>query len=55
MNLAHRRYCKYYFISLGFSTKAFRVLSMTFNEDYTITLQLVEHQDSIIHLQQRVR
>ena len=32
--------------SVGFSTKAFRVLSMTFNEDYTITLQLVEHQDS---------
>ena len=32
--------------SVGFTTKAFRVLSMTFNEDYTITLQLVEHQDS---------
>jgi predicted phage tail protein len=32
--------------SLGFSAKAFRVLQMTFNEDYTITLQLVEHQDS---------
>ena len=32
--------------SLGFSTKAFRVIQMTFNEDYTITLQLVEHQDS---------
>ena len=32
--------------SLGFSNKAFRVLSMVFNEDYTITLNLVEHQDS---------
>ena len=32
--------------SLGFSTKAFRVIQMTFNDDYTITLQLVEHQDS---------
>ena len=32
--------------SLGFSSKAFRVLSMTFNEDYTISLNLVEHQDS---------
>ena len=32
--------------SLGFSTKAFRVIQMTFNEDYTINLQLVEHQDS---------
>ena len=32
--------------SLGFSSKAFRVIQMTFNEDYTITLQLVEHQDS---------
>ena len=32
--------------SVGFSTKAFRVLSMTFNADYTISLQLVEHQDS---------
>ena len=32
--------------SLGFSSKAFRVLSMTFNEDYTIELNLVEHQDS---------
>ena len=32
--------------SVGFTTKAFRVLSMTFNEDYTISLQLVEHQDS---------
>ena len=32
--------------SLGFSNKAFRVLSMIFNEDYTISLNLVEHQDS---------
>ncbi len=32
--------------SLGFSNKAFRVLSMVFNEDYTISLTLVEHQDS---------
>ena len=32
--------------SLGFSSKAFRVLSMVFNEDYTIALTLVEHQDS---------
>ena len=27
--------------SLGFSSKAFRVLSMTFNEDYTINLNLI--------------
>jgi hypothetical protein len=32
--------------SLGFSSKAFRVLSMSFNEDYTIGLDLIEHQDS---------
>ena len=32
--------------SLGFSNKAFRVLSIIFNEDYTISLTLVEHQDS---------
>ena len=32
--------------SLGFSAKNFRVVSMTFNEDYTVTLSLVEHQDS---------
>jgi len=32
--------------SLGFSSKNFRVLSMNFNEDYTITLNLIEHQDS---------
>ena len=32
--------------SLGFTNKAFRVLSMVFNEDYTISLTLVEHQDS---------
>ncbi len=30
--------------SLGFSAKPFRVLSMTFNEDYTISLALVEYQ-----------
>ncbi len=32
--------------SLGFSSKAFRVLSMSFNEDYTISLSLVEYQAS---------
>jgi hypothetical protein len=32
--------------SLGFTNKAFRVLSMTFNEDYTINLNLVEYQAS---------
>ena len=32
--------------SLGFSSKAFRVLSMSFNEDYTIGLDLIEHQNS---------
>ena len=32
--------------SLGFSSKNFRVLSMNFNEDYTITLNLIEHQNS---------
>lgn len=32
--------------SLGFSAKNFRVLSITFNEDYTISLNLVEHQNS---------
>ena len=32
--------------SLGFSAKPFRVLSMTFNEDFTVGLNLVEHQDS---------
>ncbi len=32
--------------SLGFSAKAFRVIEMVFNADYTITLSLVEHQDS---------
>jgi len=32
--------------SLGFSSKAFRVLSMSFNEDYTISLALVEYQAS---------
>ena len=38
--------CNVSLSSLGFSNKAFRILQMTFNEDYTITLQLVEHQDS---------
>ncbi len=32
--------------SLGFSAKPFRVLSMTFNEDFTVGLGLVEHQDA---------
>ena len=32
--------------SLGFSAKNFRVLAMSFNEDFTITLDLIEHQDS---------
>ena len=32
--------------SLGFSSKAFRVMNMTFNEDFTVKLMLVEHQDS---------
>jgi len=32
--------------SLGFSSKNFRVLEVTFNEDFTIGLGLVEHQDS---------
>ena len=32
--------------SLGFSSKSFRVLSMTFREDYTIDLNLVEYQAS---------
>ena len=32
--------------SLGFSAKAFRVLGITFNEDYTIALTLVEYQAS---------
>ena len=32
--------------SLGFSAKAFRVMNMTFNEDFTVKLMLVEHQDS---------
>jgi hypothetical protein len=32
--------------SLGFSSKPFRVLGISFNEDYTIGLSLVEHQDS---------
>ena len=32
--------------SLGFSAKNFRVLGLTFNEDYTIGLSLLEHQDT---------
>jgi len=32
--------------SLGFSAKPFRVMGITFNEDFTIGLSLVEHQDS---------
>jgi hypothetical protein len=32
--------------SLGFSDKPFRVLGITFNEDFTVGLSLVEHQDS---------
>ena len=32
--------------SLGFSSKPFRVMGITFNEDFTIGLSLVEHQDS---------
>ena len=32
--------------SLGFSSKTFRVLSMTFNEDFTIGLSLIEYQAS---------
>jgi hypothetical protein len=32
--------------SLGFSAKPFRVLSLTFNEDFTVGLNLVEHQNS---------
>ena len=41
--------------SLGFSSKSFRVLSMTFREDYTIDLNLVEYQASHYTLQQKVR
>ena len=32
--------------SLGFSAKPFRVLGISFNEDYSIGLSLIEHQDS---------
>jgi hypothetical protein len=32
--------------SLGFSAKNFRVNSITFNEDFTVGLNLIEHQDS---------
>ena len=38
--------CNVSLSSLGFSNKAFRVLSMTFREDYTIDLNLVEYQAS---------
>jgi hypothetical protein len=33
--------------SLGFSAKPFRVLSLTFNEDFTIGLNLVEYQNTL--------
>jgi len=32
--------------SVGFSAKAFRVNSMSFNEDFTVGLNLIEHQNS---------
>jgi len=32
--------------SIGFSAKPFRILGMTFNQDFTVSLTLVEHQDS---------
>ena len=32
--------------SIGFSAKPFRVIGITFNEDFTIGLSLVEHQNS---------
>jgi hypothetical protein len=32
--------------SIGFSAKAFRVNSMSFNEDFTVGLNLIEHQNS---------
>jgi hypothetical protein len=32
--------------SIGFSAKAFRVLAIKFNPDYTLGLDLVEHQDA---------
>ena len=32
--------------SLGFSSKAFRVNSISFNEDFTVGLNLIEHQNS---------
>ena len=32
--------------SLGFSAKAFRVMGITFNEDFTISLTLIEYQAS---------
>tara|TARA_R100001440_G_scaffold44339_1_gene64092 strand:- start:889 stop:3819 length:2931 start_codon:yes stop_codon:yes gene_type:complete len=33
--------------TLGFSAKAFRVLGATFNQDFTMGLSLIEHQDNI--------
>ena len=32
--------------SLGFSAKNFRVLGITFNEDFTVSLTLIEYQAS---------
>jgi len=32
--------------SVGFTAKLFRVMNLTFNEDFTIKLLLIEHQDS---------
>jgi len=32
--------------SLGYSAKAFRVISLSFNEDFTVGLNLTEHQNS---------
>ena len=32
--------------SIGFSAKPFRILGMTFNQDFTVSLTLVEHQNS---------
>ena len=46
MILAYWRYCKYHTRINRFFKKAFRVLNITFNEDYTIQFKLIEHQDS---------
>ena len=32
--------------SIGFNAKPFRILGMTFNQDFTVSLTLVEHQNS---------